>query len=161
MLDPSSHAPRLRRGTDMRWRWRRPEPRPLPRAEPRDPATTIVEECTAFLRGAYPVWLAGHGLVIPPWAWLNLVAHATPTQLAALAAGRIEPDDAEPPKPMSWADVTTVLAAQLVDVDDLAERQRESLVPLELRLASGASRISTPQALLEAARAALQESFGE
>jgi hypothetical protein len=145
----------------MRWRWWRPEPAPPRRAEPPDPAAAIVEECTAFLHGAYPAWLAAHGLAVPPWAWLNPVAHATPTQLAALAAGRAEPNDAEPPKPMSWADVTTVLAAELVDVDDLAERQRESLVPLELRLAAGAPRVGTPEALLEAAHAALQESFGE
>lgn len=57
--------------------------------------------------------------------------------------------------------VTMELAAQLVDVDDLAERQRRALVPLELRLAAGASRVSTPEALLKAAHTALQESFGE
>lgn len=145
----------------MRWRRQRPVPPPQRRPEPPDPVTAIVEECTAFLHGAYPAWLAGHGLPVPPWAWLNPVAHATLTQLAALAAGRSEPVDAEPQESMSWAGVTMELAAQLVDVDDLAERQRRSLVPLELRLAAGASRVSTPEALLKAAHTALQESFGE
>ncbi len=54
-----------------------------------------------------------------------------------------------------------VLAAELADITNLAERQQTSLIPLELRLAGGASRIGTPEALLDVAHAALQEPFGE
>lgn len=80
---------------------------------------------------------------IPPWAWLNPLAHGTPIELATLAA-RDRTDQTSPADvhDTSWAAVVAMLASELVDDDDVG-RQQEALVRLKLQLAAGATQIST------------------
>ena len=139
-----------------RW-WQRPEWFPPGAVEPADPGADLVEECEAFLAGTYPVWLHRHGVVIPPWAWLNPLAHGTSAELAAVAG----PVDASMAHPITWADVLSTLAAELADDRDLAARQREVLVPLELQLAAGATDVRTPDELVHVVRRALEWSVGD
>jgi hypothetical protein len=140
-------------------RWRR-RPRPIPPAapEPPDPAALFVEECEAFLVGAYPAWLERHGLDVPSWAWLNPLAHGSSDELTALAAHHH-------PEPggggAGWPEVVAALAAELLNDDDPAGRQRDALVRLELQLAADHTPIVTPDDLYQAARAALERPVGE
>jgi hypothetical protein len=140
-------------------RWRR-RPRPIPSAAPEtsNPASLFVDECEAFLVGTYPAWLAHHGLDIPAWAWLNPLAHGSSDELTALAAQQ-HPDPGG--AGASWPDVVAALAAELLDDDNPARRQRGSLVPLELQLAADDTRIVTPDDLYRAARAVLERPVGE
>lgn len=80
---------------------------------------------------------------IPPWAWLNPLAHGTPIELATLAA-RDRTDQTSPADvhDTSWAAVVAMLASELVDDDDVG-RPQEALVRLKLQLAAGATQIST------------------
>ena len=123
-----------------------------------DPGRELAEECAAFLAGAYPAWLARHGRDIPPWAWLNPVAHGSQTELHTLASGyrpAHEDPSAHPGPTVTWAEAVGALADERTGFDDPDQSQRELLVPLELRLASGVARVRTPKELLDTARAAL------
>ena len=134
--------------------WPRSEPAPEP-----DPGRELVEECAAFLAGAYPALLARHGRGIPPWAWLNPVAHGSRTELRTLASGYQpvgEDNPAGHPGPnMTWAEAVGVLADELNGFEDPDQIQRDLLVPLELRLASGVVEVRAPKELVDTARAAL------
>jgi hypothetical protein len=136
-------------------RWRR-RPRPIP-SEPLDPAALLVEECEAFLVGAYPACLARHGVDIPSWAWLNPLAHGSSDELTALAAHQ----DGEPGGEGSgWPEVVAALATELLSGDGPCSRQRGALVPLELQLAADHTPIATPDDLYQAVRAALERPAG-
>lgn len=75
----------------------------------------------------------------PAWAWLNLLAHGSEEDIAAVAAG-----ESEPPRSTSatsvWRQALAFMAQELVNQATrqgrpLAELQRSTLVPLELELA--------------------------
>ena len=97
--------------------------------------TGLADECEAFLAGRLGAFLQEAGRPVPPVAWLNEVAHATPEELAELAAS------APPPTfhPSSWRRTVGYLSRSLLeraretgrDIDTL---QRQFLVPLELEL---------------------------
>jgi hypothetical protein len=103
-----------------------------------DLAETSLNEFDAFLSGHYVEYLLQQGRAVPSWAWINQLAHATPEELAAIAAG------ARPmvqhPYASAWQRAIGAIARSLladVDRDDrrLCELQRQVLVPVELALA--------------------------
>ncbi len=83
-----------------------------------------------MLRGGAPELFEMLGS-IPPWAYLNRVAHEDPSQLEAIVASF-------PVRP-NWDGFTALLAAELLETsggDPVAiERlQRECLIPMELEM---------------------------
>lgn len=83
------------------------------------------------VRGRY----VDEGLPVPPWAELNWLAHAQPSDIRACAAGR--PGLNEPTGTWPWA--LRILARELVahadeNQDPIVELQRQCLIPMELTL---------------------------
>lgn len=110
------------------------------------PAETLVaDECEAFLAGRYPHHLFASGETIPPWAWLNPLAHGRASGLLAIARNR--PGPGEPIT--TWSGAIGRLAFEILELtgqDPIALRrlQLELIVPLELRLAAGADEPDAP-----------------
>jgi len=98
-------------------------------------AHELVAETEAFLRGSIAELLdrpTGDG--VPPWAWLNALAHGTLDDIRRAATDRA--DGSLSPQ---WHHARSVLAAEVLaaaGATSLAMIQAEVLVPLELRLAS-------------------------
>jgi hypothetical protein len=104
-----------------------------------DPAGSVSDECEAYLAGQLSAYLIDRGRPVPPYAWLNQVAHATPTELAVIAAG-----NPQGVQPKSWRRAAAYLAESLLRLAHdsgrpVAELQRELLVPLEIELAGDSS----------------------
>jgi hypothetical protein len=92
-------------------------------------ARILVEQFEAFLEGRYAELCKGWGEPVPPWAWMNLLAHASEDRLRAAA----DSSDGE-----QWQRARRFVAGELVDLVDtrrrsLATIQRRVLVPFELR----------------------------
>lgn len=99
----------------------------------RSDATLMVEELDAFLAGAYVEMCEARQERVPVWAWMNLLAHGTAEELQA-AVHRDQRAD-------RWRQARAYVAGELLErLDaaemDLADFQREVLVPLELEIAS-------------------------
>jgi len=93
----------------------------------------LVEECESFLGGDYVERCETRGASVPPWAWMNVLAHGTEAEIRAAAANRPEHDDGR--------QALAFVAGELVDlIDDgrvdLEAFQRDVLVPLELDVMS-------------------------
>lgn len=93
------------------------------------------EECEAFLAGHWVEHLRAQGRPVPPWGWINHLAHATEDELR-VTAGALEGArrHADP-----WSQAASFLARELLDVaaecsTDVSELQHRCLVPLELAL---------------------------
>src|SRR5689334_16655676 len=69
-----------------RWRHRRAIPSDSP-VHDADSTDTSLDEFDAFLSGQYVEYLLQQGRAVPAWAWINQLAHGTPDELAAIAAG--------------------------------------------------------------------------
>jgi hypothetical protein len=96
----------------------------------------LATECAAFLNGTLAEYWDEKGLVVPVWAWMNLLAHGSegligdsvwlPYRLRRAAR--------------SWRIARTYLAYQVLDVTDadftLEDLQASILIPLELELAA-------------------------
>ncbi|MDY7106269.1 MAG: hypothetical protein S0880_34230 [Actinomycetota bacterium] len=104
-------------------------------------------DCEAMLTGAAAERLMRTGRPVPPWAWVNLLAHGSaadlrrPPMMAASLAER------------PWCRARAHLAGQLArtvdaDVAPLARLQREVLVPLELALLDDPSIAPSPTAVV-------------
>lgn len=127
------------------------------RAEP--PAEDLVSECEAFLAGRFAGVFDQRGEPVPPWAWLNRLAHAPREQIQALAA------TAGPPRrlgqrPSDWRDAVATVAVDLLglapDDQSLHSLQLSALLPVELALMGDKAGLAgTPQELLRTARFAL------
>lgn len=102
----------------------------------------LVDESEAFLTGHLVERLVSHDETVPPWAWMNLLAHGTQAELAAASRSR------EPHPLITWRSVRSRLATEVLDIapcrGGLAQLQRDLLIPLELELASRDSRSWTP-----------------
>lgn len=99
-------------------------------------ARTFTADCEAFLTGRLADRLEEDGRDVPPWAWMNLVAHGTGDDLRADQAIHGTPDFPTD----RWHEVRSLLAVEVLGVagadSSLAELQHEVLVPLELDLAA-------------------------
>ncbi len=97
---------------------------------------TVALECEAFLHGTLAEFWDERGMVVPVWAWTNLLAHGSEDMIAESAA--------RPPKPRhitrSWRIARSYLAHQVLDLTDtpytLADLQSAILIPLELQMAN-------------------------
>ena len=97
----------------------------------RTAATALVAECEAFLNGTLAEYWEDMGIVVPVWAWINLLAHGRPEQVtdsvSRPAASAVRP---------SWAIARAYMAYEVLDLLDaeftLADMQATVLVPLEL-----------------------------
>ena len=96
----------------------------------------LADEATAYLQGRLLEQrrATGAGGQVPPWLWLNAVAHGDPVRLRELA------DVARPGTVVTgWRATRAALAREVMDrtggnPDEVAALQREVLVPLENRL---------------------------
>lgn len=99
----------------------------------------VADECDAFLAGRYLELLERNDALIPQWAWMNVLAHGTVTDLVQVSASDAAPRDR---LTQAWADARGYLAAEVLDAarraGSLLTLQRRALVPLELELASHA-----------------------
>ena len=96
---------------------------------------TIVLECEAFLDGTLAEYWDHKGVAVPPWAWLNLLAHGSEKQIRASIARPSRSRRAS----RSWRTARTYVAYALLTLIDaectLADMQRSLLIPLELQMA--------------------------
>lgn len=132
------------------WRWLRNTYRsadPLASAAPEVEAA-VLDEAWAVVAGraAADVYVV-RGRPVPGWAWLNVLAHGSPSQLADLT--RLAPPYQRLPPVGSWARAVRDIAAQLVRIDEteLAAIQAALFVPAELELLAGRSLPGGPSQL--------------
>jgi hypothetical protein len=110
---------------------------------------SLIDECEAFLRGQVrDIPAAAYG-PLPPWAWLNSIAHCDLDGLRALAAHELGPQKRFDSVGL-WSNATSfvageVLTASAEDAATLREIQTSVLIPMELGMLSDRSRMSTPQ----------------
>jgi hypothetical protein len=96
---------------------------------------TLALECEAFLHGTLAEFWDERGVMVPVWAWTNLLAHGSESMIAGSTA--------RPPKPRrinrSWRIARSYLAHQLLGLSGtqgtLAGLQSSILIPLELEMA--------------------------
>lgn len=103
------------------------------RPERRALAAELVSDCEAFLLGRYAERLSNRGLRVPVWAWTNLLAHGSETDLRSAAASLGTAGTG------AWHAARARLAGELLSASGphrpLAELQGTVLAPLELSLA--------------------------
>lgn len=110
-----------------------------------DEEAQLVEECEAFLCGRYAERLFRNGMHVPAWAWTNLLAHATESELEE----QIRISEYQVALPSDWRRARSYLAGEVLRVarsnGPLSRLQRDVLAPLERRLStSPAGRFMTP-----------------
>jgi hypothetical protein len=96
----------------------------------------LVEECEAFLGGRYAERLCRSGAHVPAWAWTNLLAHATESELEE----QIRLSEYQMALPSDWRRARCYLAGEVLRVarsnGPLARLQADRLVPLEQQLST-------------------------
>ena len=100
------------------------------------PTDGVGGECEVFLDGAWVEHVADRRRRVPPWAWLNVLAHSDEDRLTALAR-----DEREhvPGQLRAWWDTIAFLAGEILDTARGLELspeglQRTRLIPLELEV---------------------------
>jgi hypothetical protein len=91
----------------------------------------VAESCVDVLDGRVAERLERRRQPIPPWAWMNLLAHGTEDEIRQAAVG--------PLALTGWRRARAVVASAIVDLLDqgtwtLPELQRTVLVPFELHV---------------------------
>jgi len=120
----------------------------------------LADECEAFLHGRLVDHYRAAGEVVPSWAWLNKLAHATPEELALIADGR-ELAFGSDPEMSSWNQAAVVVAEEVLErAEQTGLRVRAvqllRLVPFELAAAGNKGGYPmTPQLLVSVTRAVL------
>ncbi|HEX6659697.1 MAG TPA: hypothetical protein VF065_16515 [Ilumatobacter sp.] len=109
--------------------------------------TDFADECAAFLAGHWTEQREDRGRPLPPWAWLNPIAHGDLEDVRALAA-TVSPSPGV--ERLQVAVAKAVLNA--VPASDLPRIQHDVLVPLELQLMDASA---TPRRILETVTTAL------
>lgn len=97
---------------------------------------TIAYESGAFLKGTLAEYWEERGIVVPVWAWLNLLAHGS----KELIAESMSRPACSRPAAHTWRTARSYVAYEVFDLLDdeftLADMQSSVLVPLELDLAA-------------------------
>jgi hypothetical protein len=126
----------------------------------RDPdARALVADCEAFITGRYAEHLLARERTVPVWAWTNLLAHGSETDLhEAMLLGAVR----VPIGARLWWSARAYLAgevlAQVVPRRPLQDVQRDVLAPLELELAARRGvQLWRPAQLVQAVLAGLAE----
>jgi hypothetical protein len=101
-----------------------------------DGESLLVRECEAFLKGTLAEHLDELGIVVPVWAWTNLLAHGGPEQVTDCVCSQNHPRRSD----RDWSVARALLAFEIFDLMEagypLEELQQDVLIPLELELAS-------------------------
>jgi hypothetical protein len=96
----------------------------------------LVQECEAFLNGSLAEYLDDRGLVVPVWAWTNLLAHGGPEQIIECVSSPKQTRRSD----RDWSVAQSLLAFEIFDLLEagypLEELQQDVLIPLELEMAS-------------------------
>ncbi len=97
---------------------------------------TVALECEAFLNGTLAEYWDEKGVIVPVWAWMNLLAHGTEEQINEMVAHPSRPRRAV----RNWRIARSYLATEVLDLVDahftLRDMQSTILVPLELEMAA-------------------------
>lgn len=112
----------------------------------------VADEAAAFLRGELLEELLATGSCgrLPPWTWLNAVAHGDVEHLRRIAGSR----RTRAARIVEWGNARSELASELVELTAgdpavVARLQREVLVPLEQEVDAVAD--LTPRRMLDIA----------
>ena len=101
-----------------------------------DGDSVLVRECEAFLEGTLAEHLDERGIVVPVWAWTNLLAHGGPEQITDCVCSPNQPSRSD----RDWSVARALLAFEIFDLMEagypLEELQQDVLIPLELEMAS-------------------------
>jgi hypothetical protein len=131
------------------------------------PEEAVAEEALAYLHGTYARYLQQHHKPLPPWAWLNAVAHGSPFHIRQLSAG-MGHDLARGLKVRQWRQAVHFVAQEMVQLAEaghhsIPEQQAMALVPLEERLLLGSERrdYDSPAGLAACALVALPRPLRE
>ena len=112
------------------------EENPMKKQERLEGDTDLVRECEAFLEGTLAEYLDEQGLVVPVWAWTNLLAHGRAEQITDCVCAPTEPLHSD----RDWSVARSLLAFEIFDLLEagypLEELQQDVLIPLELELAA-------------------------
>ncbi len=98
---------------------------------PRRRRQEVAESCVDFLDGRAAERLEERREAIPPWAWMNLLAHGTEDELRRTAAGQLALT--------GWKRPRAIVASAILDLLekgtwDLLDLQRTVLIPFELHV---------------------------
>jgi hypothetical protein len=100
------------------------------------PGGVLASECEAYLHGTLAEFWEQRGTAVPVWAWTNLLAHGSESQLRESVHG--QPKQRRTGR--SWRIARSYLAYQVLDLTcedcTLEEFQSTVLLPLELELAA-------------------------
>jgi hypothetical protein len=109
---------------------------PMKKQEGLEGQSVLVRECEAFLDGSLAEYLDEQGLVVPVWAWTNLLAHGGPEQITECVCAPTYPVHSD----RDWCVARSLLAFEIFDLMEagyaLEELQQDVLIPLELELAA-------------------------
>ncbi|HEY3810078.1 MAG TPA: hypothetical protein VGL49_01495 [Acidimicrobiales bacterium] len=134
------------------WLWnRRTSTKPLPGVTPEE-AAAVVAEATAVVEGRAADLYRAQRRPVPPWAWLNAVAHRPPERPGTAASPADTSDDA-------WATAAAGIAACLLDAgpERAARVQTTLLVTLELEALRRPGWPTRPGAVLSATQRLLDQ----
>jgi hypothetical protein len=117
------------------------------RVRRRSSSPALTDELVAIVEGRVVEYLVNRRMVVPAWAWLNLLAHGLEVDLIETAGNPRRRHQRS-----SWAAARRFLAAEVLDAaaceGSLLELQRRVLVPLELELMERTRRVTSPIALV-------------
>jgi hypothetical protein len=99
-------------------------------------AAVVGQECEAFLEGTLAEFWDDRGVVVPVWAWTNLLAHAN----EALITEMVSRPYRNRRVTRSWRIARSFLAYEIFDLVDpeftLEDMQATVLVPIELQMSA-------------------------
>lgn len=110
----------------------------LHRQQAESPEKQTVDGASAFVTGSYARFLQRTEGQLPPWAWLNVLAHGTKMQILEVAVGRSK-DLPRGRRYMAWRQAAQFVAIEMLDrsrfsSSALQAMQVEMLQPLEERM---------------------------
>ena len=96
----------------------------------------LARECRAFLNGTLADYWDGSGVIVPVWAWTNLLAHGSEEMIGESVLRASRPRRTA----RSWRIARSYLAYRVLEHTDaeftLRDLQASILVPLELEMAA-------------------------
>jgi hypothetical protein len=98
--------------------------------------STLATECEAYLSGTLAEYWDEQGLIVPVWAWTNLLAHGSAGLIWKSVVQRSRPRRAV----RRWRIARSYLGYRVLDLTDvqftLPDLQLSTLIPLELEMAA-------------------------
>lgn len=115
----------------------------------------IADEAAAFLTGTSALCMKRRGASTPPWAWLNVLAHGSTSQILDVADGWSF-DLPRGYRSRAWRQALRLIATEMMTCsngqrDSISGIQTEVLQPLEARLMNNPSTAGMGPAQLVAA----------